>query len=456
MKPAFGEIAEETDEKIKFSPPPKDRCNLVYVIFFLAGIGTLLPWNFFITAIPYFQYKLRNSSVGNTMAIDPSQMTREQVLFGNYLTLCSMLPLAICNILNLFLVKCIPSFHRYVVGSVLVFLMFLITVVLVCVELQSKIFLSITLASVVIINAGNALVQGGLLGIVSVLPSRNMRSHFEGQAVAGVVAAAANIVTIAASELPTKSALAYFTLALVFLAISIVLTLTLKKNAYFMHYWKIECTLKKTGSKASKFADEAASHQPLTAPASDVIRSGRKLWLVWSLYEVLLPGLTVAFTLLVTLSLFPALMQSIRSTVYSQSSRWGSTFFSPVVVFLSFNICDWLGRFVAGMAKWPRRSQPRLMVGLSVLRALLIPFAIFMNQQPRYHLPVAFAHDAFPICFIIVLGLTNGYLISLGMMYGPSFASPGNSEGAGVALSLYLAMGLVAGVAISAGLALLI
>ena len=31
---------------------PKDRFQLAYVIFFLHGLGHLLPWNFFITAQP--------------------------------------------------------------------------------------------------------------------------------------------------------------------------------------------------------------------------------------------------------------------------------------------------------------------------------------------------------------------------------------------------------------------
>ncbi len=32
------------------SVPPPDRCMFTYMIFFLHGIGHLLPWNFFITA----------------------------------------------------------------------------------------------------------------------------------------------------------------------------------------------------------------------------------------------------------------------------------------------------------------------------------------------------------------------------------------------------------------------
>ncbi|RXN27624.1 equilibrative nucleoside transporter 3 [Labeo rohita] len=41
---------------------PEDSFNLVYIIFFLMGIGSLLPWNVFITAKQYWLYKLSNNS----------------------------------------------------------------------------------------------------------------------------------------------------------------------------------------------------------------------------------------------------------------------------------------------------------------------------------------------------------------------------------------------------------
>lgn len=41
---------------------PEDSYNLVYIIFFLMGIGSLLPWNFFITAKHYWLYKLSNNT----------------------------------------------------------------------------------------------------------------------------------------------------------------------------------------------------------------------------------------------------------------------------------------------------------------------------------------------------------------------------------------------------------
>lgn len=45
---------------------PEDSYCLVYIIFFLMGIGSLLPWNFFITAKNYWLYKLSNNTDGTS------------------------------------------------------------------------------------------------------------------------------------------------------------------------------------------------------------------------------------------------------------------------------------------------------------------------------------------------------------------------------------------------------
>ena len=40
--------------------PPRDRFNAVYLVFYLLGMGTLLPWNFFISVNSYWDYKFRD------------------------------------------------------------------------------------------------------------------------------------------------------------------------------------------------------------------------------------------------------------------------------------------------------------------------------------------------------------------------------------------------------------
>ena len=40
--------------------PPRDRFNAVYLVFYLLGMGTLLPWNFFISVNSFWDYKFRD------------------------------------------------------------------------------------------------------------------------------------------------------------------------------------------------------------------------------------------------------------------------------------------------------------------------------------------------------------------------------------------------------------
>jgi hypothetical protein len=49
---------------------PEDRRKLVYVVFYWLGIGTLLPWNFFITVNDYWNYKLRTVENLTALATD--------------------------------------------------------------------------------------------------------------------------------------------------------------------------------------------------------------------------------------------------------------------------------------------------------------------------------------------------------------------------------------------------
>jgi hypothetical protein len=48
----FAEVRMGEEAKAGVSRPgPQDPCHMVYAIFLWLGIGTLLPWNMFITVI---------------------------------------------------------------------------------------------------------------------------------------------------------------------------------------------------------------------------------------------------------------------------------------------------------------------------------------------------------------------------------------------------------------------
>lgn len=82
---------------------PRDSYHLVGISFFILGLGTLLPWNFFITAIPYFQGRLAGT---NSSAETPSTnhtSPTDTFNFNNWVTLLSQLPLLLFTLLNSFL-----------------------------------------------------------------------------------------------------------------------------------------------------------------------------------------------------------------------------------------------------------------------------------------------------------------------------------------------------------------
>lgn len=62
LSPDEEPLIEEPSVNWYSQQKPSDRLHGAYVIFFLLGIGSLLPWNFFITAKHYWMYKLQNCS----------------------------------------------------------------------------------------------------------------------------------------------------------------------------------------------------------------------------------------------------------------------------------------------------------------------------------------------------------------------------------------------------------
>lgn len=68
-------------------------------------------------------------------------------------------------------------------------------------------------------------------------------------------------------------------------------------------------------------------------------------------------------------------------------------------------------------------SQPGkdscLLPVMVVLRVIFIPLFMLCNVQSRKYLPVVFSHDAWYIVFMIFFSISNGYLASLCMCFGP-------------------------------------
>ncbi|XP_067400217.1 equilibrative nucleoside transporter 2 [Emydura macquarii macquarii] len=476
---------------------PKDQFHAVGILIFILGLGTLLPWNFFITAIPYFQARLI-VGIGSSVGLEGNSsgtrldLAQDDFSFNNWLTLLSQLPLLLFTLLNSFLYQCIPDKVRILGSMGGILLLFVLTATLVRVEMPPASFFSVTMASVWFINSFCAVLQGSLFGQLGTLPQRYSTLFLSGQGMAGTFAACAMLLSMASGVDAQTSALSYFITPCVGTLISIVCYLVLPHMAFFRHYLErscqraagvepetkagLLCPEKRSGAQ-SESSEEGLQdpEQPMLGVANGKVRtledislesSGKGVFALHngtapsaqnggpgperpSVFRVLrkiwLLALCIVMVFTVTLSVFPAITATVTST--SESRQW-SEFFTPVCCFLVFNIMDWLGRSATSYCLWPKKRL-RLLPLLVGLRFLFVPLLMLCQAQPRAHLPVLFHQDAWFIIFMLLFSLSNGYFVSLTMCLAPKQVLPQESELAGAIMTFFLALGLSCGAGLS-------
>ncbi|PNI93591.1 SLC29A2 isoform 6 [Pan troglodytes] len=216
---------------------PRDSYHLVGISFFILGLGTLLPWNFFITAIPYFQVRLAGAGNSTARILSTNHTGSEDAFnFNNWVTLLSQLPLLLFTLLNSFLYQCVPEMVR-ILGSLLAILMlFALTAALVKVDMSPGPFFSITMASVCFINSFSAVLQGSLFGQLGTMPSTYSTLFLSGQGLAGIFAALAMLLSMASGVDAETSALGYFITPCVGILMSIVCYLSLPHLKFARYY----------------------------------------------------------------------------------------------------------------------------------------------------------------------------------------------------------------------------
>ncbi|XP_056229014.1 equilibrative nucleoside transporter 1-like isoform X1 [Seriola aureovittata] len=423
---------------------PKDKYLCVWLIFFLLGLGTLLPWNFFMNATMYFTSRLKDSSSVNSSAnqteAEGEHRSVLEAKFNNVMTLCAMLPLLLCTCLNSFLHTLISQ-HLRVMGSLLIIMfIFTITAVLVKVPLEPLPFFSITMVKIVIINSFGAVLQGSLFGMAGLLPTSYTTPIMSGQGLAGTFAAFAMICAIASGSELHDAAFSYFITACVVIFLSLLSYVLLPKLEFFQFYQdKNRKQRPDKENSVNLMNTESKEEVPgqTTQQNVSMVKIFKKIWLL---------ALSVCFTFTVTIGTFPAITVDIKSTLNDRGS-W-DLYFIPVSCFLLFNLCDWAGRSLTAICMWPQKDSVLLPVSI-VCRLVFIPLFMLCNVQPRLHLPVFFHHDSFFIVFMIIFAFSNGYLASLCMCYGPKNVSPYEAETAGAIMAFFLSLGLALGAALS-------
>ncbi|XP_030344274.1 equilibrative nucleoside transporter 3 isoform X1 [Strigops habroptila] len=428
---------------------PSDRLHGAYVIFFLLGVGSLLPLNFFITAKHYWMYKLQNCSDQAGPVGQADSDLRD--FFESYVSIASAVPSVLCLIGNFLLVNKVPASVRIQSSLFVMLAVFLVITVLVKVDTSAWTtrFFALTIGCVAVVSSASTVFTSSIFGLSSCFPMRNLQALISGQAMGGTISAVASVIDLAAAANVTDSALAYFLTADIFIIICIMMYLLLPRLEYSRYYMSSqeESPSLATVPPDSSMEDEAEPEG--TTNTSFLAKSTGIPPLRPILQKTALLGFSLFYIFFISIIIFPSISSNIESVSKSSGSPWSTKYFAPLTSFLLYNFADWCGRQITAWIQMPG-PKSKLLPALVLLRTIFLPLFIFSNYQPRAQIQtVVFNQDVYPVVFTALLGLSNGYLGTLVIIYGPKIMPKELAEAAGVVMTFYLMLGLAVGSAFS-------
>ncbi|OAD61279.1 Equilibrative nucleoside transporter 3 [Eufriesea mexicana] len=421
---------------------PCDKYNLTYIVFYILGMNTLVPWSFLITADDYWMYKFREIHVNSTKDVNYTHLenlekrTDLQASFTSYLSVASALSTTFFLIINTFMSKKVPLRIRMMGSQCTILLLFILTTIFVKINTDKwqETFLSITLSTVVCVNAASAIFGGSLMGIVGRFSPKYITAMQCGQALGGIITAIAEICSLWIGASPVVSGLVYFIIGDVILFLSLVAYVMLEKTKFFKHH-----TVEKLSENVE--ADFSVTGE-VTFPHGTTVSYMRIIKRIWHY------GISILLVSFVSLSVYPALTVLVESQYKGKGYAWNDIYFVPVVTYFIFGTGDFAGRILSGVFQWPKH-KPWQVVFLSLIRVIFIPVFTFCNAQPRYHLPVYIHSDLCYILITIVFAISNGYLCNLTFILTPTVVDSQEKEIASTMMGGFLGMGLISGAAFS-------
>ncbi|CAH8283616.1 unnamed protein product [Eruca vesicaria subsp. sativa] len=366
-----------------------DAYRAAYVIHFLLGAGSLIPWNAFITAVDYFGYLYPHKHVEKTFTVA-------------YMS---------CSVLVLVLMMTWNTRLSYRLRLNLGFSMFIIPIMVSPIidwvwkgEKNGNISYILMVGSVVLCGLADGLVGGSLIGSAGKLPRQYMQAIFAGTASSGIIVSVLRITTKASlAQTPQglrTSAHCYFIVSSTILLCCLLCCNVLYKLPVMQQHLKFQ--------------------QPLY--------SNLTVWMVGRKIKWPASGILIIYT--VTLSIFPGF---IAENLKSQLLRsW-----YPILLITVYNISDFVGKSLTALYLWQNIKSA---TWACIVRLLFYPLFSACLRGPhwlRTEVPV--------VVLTFMLGLTNGYLTSVLMIMAPKTVHASEAELAAVFMVVFLGIGLVCG-----------
>ncbi|XP_049880709.1 equilibrative nucleoside transporter 1 [Pectinophora gossypiella] len=397
--------------------PPKDKWYIIYLTLILHGVGTLTAWNMFITAKDYFvQYKLKDSSYGDSFLV--------------YIGYASQLPNFLFSWFNVFVVLGGNLTTRIVWSLIIEVFIFVITIVLAMMDTHDwpAAFFWVTMVTVFLLNACNAVFQNSVFGVAARLPPSYTGAVVLGNNVCGTMVVLLNWLSASFSGSLRTSAIYYFIGGMFVLLVCFDTYFALPLNRFYRYH----DTLQQRTMQVNPALAATSPPAPKRTPYGQILA---QCWV--QLYNVWL-------VFFVSLAVFPA----VHSDVNSLSGLFGSNFVR-ITCFLTFNLTAMIGNITASFFPYPTR---RWLWVATTARIVFIPLFLLCNYQPtgvKRTLDVVITSDWAYWFLAILLGWTSGHCSSLAMMYVSGNVAPEHASKAGMIGGAMLITGILTGIAFS-------
>lgn len=487
-KAETGQRPPPPKEKIK---PPVDSCNYIYLALLMSGVGFLLPYNSFITAVDYYQARFPGTTIEFDMSL-------------TYIVVAFFSVVATNALIETFSLQLRITFGYIVAVSILL----LITICDIWLEMFSKdTSYGITLTAVGMVAVGSTIQQSSFYGYTSMLPHRYTQAVMTGESAAGLVISSNRILTKALLHSQKVNTIIFFTMSMSIVCLCFIMFHVVRRSD-FVRYYISQCELAGLAEEQRGFANPNPASGPYTeevslvdimdhnahrgsygvlviqSPTSASIHQDflagstvttpttptnpelnhataaeltkineqevkfkghvykvqvpkvstvrRALMLRWEATKRVWPYMiSLGMAYFVTLLLFPGIESQIVSC---RLKSW-----TPVILMAIFNLFDFIGKIIAAIPyDWPRGR----LVLLTCMRMLLVPM-MMMCVVPR-HRPILDG-EGYAILASLLLGVTNGYFGSVPMILAPMKVSDEKKEITGNIMMFSYSVGMTTG-----------
>ncbi|XP_026442298.1 equilibrative nucleotide transporter 3-like [Papaver somniferum] len=292
-------------------------------------------------------------------------------------------------------------------------------------------------------GVANALVEGGLVGDLSLMCPEFMQSFLVGLSFAGALTSALRLITKVAFENSKnglrKGAMMFFAISVLFELLCLLLYAYIFPKLPIVKYYRAKAASE--GSKTVSADLVAGGIQ--TLPSNQNLTPTLERWQAaeedlkymdrLSNKELFVQNMDFAITVLLiyvlSFSIFPGFLSE-------DTGKHGLGTWYGIVLIATFNIWDLIGTYIPLIECLKLRSRKGLLI-TSLSRFLLIPC---------FYFTVKLGDQGWMIMLTSILGLTSGYLTVRVLTVAPKGYKGPEQNALGNFLVLFLAMGIFVGV----------